>query len=85
MKVSDFEDKVWEVDGIRLTLRLPANSEVGDYDWQNAADQGWSVKKDIDTRIIPKINGAELVIIDGEGEEPNRRTLLRTTRKSYDK
>lgn len=83
MKVSEFEDKVWEIDRIRLVLRAPENQAVDAYDWQKAADQGLSIKEYIEIRITPKIRGIEAVIIDGDGEEPNRRTLLRTARESY--
>lgn len=85
MKASEFEDKVWEIDGIRLVLRVPPNQIVEDYNWQNAADQGWSVKKYIETRITPKVGNADLLIVDGDGEEPHGRTLLRTVRESYKK
>lgn len=85
MKASEFEDKVWEVDGIRLVIRAPEKHTVEDYSWTNAADQGSSIKKYADKRIIPKIGGCEWLILNGDGEEPNGRTLLRTVRDSYKK
>jgi hypothetical protein len=85
MKVCDFEDKVWEIDRIRLVLRIPEGQEVGEYDWKKAADEGWSVTKYLESRIAPKVGQAGVVVIDGDGEEPHGRTLLRTARASYKK
>lgn len=43
MKASEFEDKVWEVEGIRIVLRCPEDQVVTPYDYTNAASQTTSI------------------------------------------
>jgi len=39
MRVDEFEERVWAMEQVRLVLRRPSNADVGDYDFQNAANQ----------------------------------------------
>jgi hypothetical protein len=83
MIVIDFEEKVWEAEGIRIVVRAPVNTVVGDYDCQNAAQETWRVTQWLDSRVYPKLNGHEVTAIQGDGEEPHGRVFLRTLRQSY--
>jgi hypothetical protein len=85
MKATDFEDKVWEIEGIRIVLRCPPNTEVSGYDYKNAADQNSSVSEWLKGRVLPKINDISVDVIAGNGEQPHGRSLLRTVRSSYAK
>jgi len=81
--VEDFEEKVWEIDRIRIVVRAPAKDQVDDYNWQNSAAETQRVTEWLETRIVPKIGAREVIVIGGDGEEPHGRTLLRTLRDGY--
>ncbi|NQD96564.1 hypothetical protein HP532_28305 [Pseudomonas sp. CrR25] len=83
MKASEFEEKVWAVEGIRIVLRTDPNTEVADYDYKKAADESWRVTELVDKRIAKHINGISHVMLQGDGEEPHGRVILRTIRKGY--
>ncbi len=36
MTVEEFEEKVWDVEGIRLVVRAGANASVDEYNYQKA-------------------------------------------------
>jgi hypothetical protein len=43
MKLADFEQKVWDVENIRIVVRADENDEVKDYNLKRAADETWVV------------------------------------------
>jgi hypothetical protein len=83
MTVEDFEERVWEIDHVRIVVRAGARVNIGDYDWQNSADQNQRVTSWLDTRITPRVQGNEVIVLDGTGEEVHGKTLLRTVREGY--
>ncbi|MFM5047313.1 hypothetical protein ACET69_20780 [Aeromonas veronii] len=85
ISVEEFEDKVWELEGVRVTIRAPKDAQVNDYDYQRATTETFNVSKFLRDKIVPRLNGHEAVVIQGDGEEPNGRTLLRNVRPTYKK
>lgn len=85
MKASEFEDKVWEVEGIRIVLRCPEDQVVTPYDYTNAASQTTSITSWLNGRVLPKLNGIPCEVIAGNGEQPHGRSLTRTVKASYAK
>ena len=83
MKASDFEEKVWAIEGIRIVLRTSPNKEVGDYNYKKAADESWRVTELGEKRIEKCIGDVPYVVIQGDGEEPNGKVILRTIRSGY--
>lgn len=83
MKVSEFEEKVWRVEGIRIVLRASPESVVADYDYKNAADERWRVTELIEKRIASRINGISTMVLQGNGNEPHGGVLLKNIRKGY--
>lgn len=83
MKVWKFEEKVWEVEGIRIVIRAPSDEDVANYTFKNGAQEGWRVTQLIEKRIQPKIGDKEVIIIQGDGEQPHGRVILRTVRRTY--
>lgn len=81
--VEEFEQKVWETENIRITIRASENTKVNDYEYQNAAQGNWSTKKWLDSRVLPCLNGNSVVVIQGNGEEPNGKTLVRNVKSTY--
>ncbi len=85
MTVKEFEEAVWKVENVRVVVRAADEKEkVGDYNYQNAANESWSIA-DWDRKRVRKKLGAkrEIIVIDGSGEVPHGGTLLRTIRRSY--
>jgi len=85
MKVRDFEDKVWETEGIRIVIHAKDNTDVEDYDYKKAADASWRITELGQKRIDKHLDGNTFSVIQGDGEEPNGRVILRTIRNSYTK
>ncbi|MFQ2214321.1 hypothetical protein [Aeromonas dhakensis] len=83
MTVEELEEAIWEIEGIRVIIRAPEGQVVDDYGYQNAAYQTWNVKKFLDDRVRPCVPGYEVMVIQGNGEEPHNRTLLRNVRPTY--
>ncbi len=83
MKVGDFEDMVWATDSIRVVIRAGRNSPVGDFNWNNAAQETQSLTDYIRIRIQSRIGQLEFSVIDGRGNEPHGRMLLRNLRRLY--
>ncbi len=81
--VQEFEEQVWSIEGIRLVIRAPEGTQISDYDYKNAAQSNINVTKWISTRITPSLNGFEATVIQGNGEEPHGRNLLKKVRETY--
>lgn len=83
MKTRDFEDKVWEVEGIRIVLHAGNDVQVGDYNYKKAADESWRITEFGEKRLEKHLNGITYSTIQGDGEEPHGRVILRTVRNGY--
>lgn len=83
MKAAEFEEKVWAIEGIRIVLRTDPKKEVGDYNYKKSADESWRVTELGEKRIEKCIGDIPYVIIQGDGEEPNGKVILRTIRGAY--
>jgi hypothetical protein len=85
MRVDVFEARVWEVEGIRIVVRAPERTEVGDYEWQNAAQETWRVTQWLENRLLPRLNGHQVVVLQGDGAQPHGRVILRNLRQSWNR
>lgn len=83
MKARDFEDKVWEVEGVRIVLHTGNATEVKDYDYKKAADETWRITELGEKRLNKHLDGITYSVIQGDGEEPHGRVILRTVRNGY--
>ncbi|WOB25909.1 hypothetical protein NYR95_19885 [Xanthomonas dyei] len=83
IKAADFEDKVWAIEGVRIVLRVDQNTLVEDYSYKKAADESWRIKELIDKRIEKCVGATPIVVVQGDGEEPHGRVILRTLRTGY--
>jgi|TARA_R100000501_G_scaffold2927_2_gene6802 hypothetical protein len=81
--IEEFEQKIWELEGIRVIVRGAENTQVQSYNYKNAVSGGWSTTKWLSSRVLPKLDGNEVIVIQGNGEEPNGRTLVRNVKDSY--
>lgn len=83
MQVKDFEDGVWNCEGIRIVVRAAQDQTVNDYDKNNAAPASWSVSEWLKKRVVPCLNGIDAVVIAGDGQEPHGKILIKKIRQSY--
>jgi hypothetical protein len=83
MTVKELEAKVWEQDGVRMIVRDRSKLKTKEYGQVKAAQGSWSIKRFIRNRIEPLVKDKEVVIIDGNGNIPHGKTLLKKVRKSY--
>ncbi len=79
----EFEHTVWLIEGIRIVIRAPRSEKIGNYKPKRAADEGWSITKWLESDRLKGAKPFEITVIDGDGEEPHGRSLLRTVRQTY--
>ncbi len=85
MNVTEFEKRVWEVDGLRVVVRAPHKAIVQDFTWVNGADRGMRLTEYLNTRIYPRINPYEANVVTGDGSLPHGGTLVGKVRQSYER
>lgn len=83
MKVSELEQRVWELEGLRIVVRANRNDEVEDYDYKNAANENWRTAEFVKNRVERRVGGREVTVIQGDGKIANGNLLLYALRKSY--
>ena len=84
MTTEQFEDKVFDVDKVRIVLRTSKyKTTFEDYPYVRKAGDKTSINDWLDTRIKSLIGDCEVVVIDGSGQYPHGNTNMETVRKSY--
>ena len=83
MRIDEFENAVWETEGVRIVIRAPVNQQVEDYDQQRRAIQTWSIQEFLNQRIVDRIGNRQVEVVNGAGRIPRRHTRMRTIRRSY--
>ena len=84
MIVSEFENRIFEIEEVRLIVRAPAGAEVEDYDFQRCAADGATVTEWLKQRVHPRVGEFEVTLIDGTGVSPHGRTKMMTLRQTYE-
>lgn len=84
MKVKELEDSVYDLDEVRIVVRVPRNDDVGDYTYERKASDSTSVTEWLDQRVRPLLTDRTRVeVVDGYGAIPHGRTSLGVVRQSY--
>jgi hypothetical protein len=83
MKVVDFEQRVWELEHLRIVVRSDRQDEVEDYDYKNAANENWRTAEFVKNRVVGRVGGREVTVIQGDGKLAHGNVLLYALRKSY--
>jgi hypothetical protein len=79
MKLADFEQKVWDVENIRIVVRADENDEVRDYNYKKSATETWTTNEFLKNRIGSK----KVVVIRGDGQKSRGGVKLRNLRATY--
>ena len=85
MRVSEFEQAVFVTEDVVIRIRAPLAVEVDDYEYERQASGATSVTNWLETRILPKLRGNQVSIVDGNGQTPHGRTKLETLRSTYER
>lgn len=83
MKVGDFEQRVWELEGLRIVVRANRRDEVEDYDYKNAANENLRTTEFLKNRVVGRTGDREVTIIQGDGRIAHGNLLLSVLRNSY--
>lgn len=84
MNVWEYEKSVYEREEVRIVIRAPWKTQVGDYAYERAAAGNSSVSAWLQARIHHAVGDYEVVVLDGTGSVPHGRTKMATLRGSYE-
>jgi hypothetical protein len=83
IKVEDFEAQVWALEGIRIIVRAEWDFRVEPYPYKKASKDGINVTKWVKDRVMPYLKDLQVIVIQGNGEQPHGGTLIRNVKASY--
>ena len=83
MTVYEFEQKVFELEGVRIVIRATGAAKLGSYDYVKSYPQSNTVMSWLKTRVFGKTGNLDVVVIDGAGALPNRKMHMATLRDGY--
>lgn len=84
MTVKEFEEAVWQLEGIRLVIREAPGAEVADYDYERCGQSDYSLSEWLRNRVYPRLDGQEVVVVNGYSTMPHGRTRLDNLRATYE-
>ena len=83
MNAWEFEEAVWNLEGIRIVVRAPYGEQVSNYDYERADRGNRTLSIFIATRIKPCVGDHDVMAINGSGQVVHGGTHLETIRRSY--
>ena len=81
--VKEFEQRVWEVEGVRLVVRAKPTEDVEHYGFERAFDDNRTLQVLLKSRIRPCIKNYKVQAVKGDGTLAHTATKLRNLRASY--
>ena len=83
MQVWKLEQKIFELEGVRIFVRAASDEKVGKFDYQRCTRGNMSIADWLETRVYPLTGDFEVVVVNGRGEMPHGKTHMTTLRDSY--
>lgn len=83
--VGQFENRVWELERIRVVVRADRRAEVGKYGFGYKARRAMTVARFVEDRIMGSVGNFGVAVVDGSGRVPGEDTPVGTVRDSYRK
>ncbi len=83
MSVLELEQIILDLEEIRIVIRAPLNSDLGEYNYTRKAAGTASIAEWLEQRVLPIVGGYPVAVVDGQGVSPNRRTRMSTIRETY--
>jgi hypothetical protein len=81
----EVETAVFALEAVRILIRAPENSKLGDFQFVRKAADNASISEWLEQRILPITKGFPVVVIDGTGSIPRGQKKMSTLRQSYAK
>jgi hypothetical protein len=80
----EFEKKVFEVESVRIFIRLPDVRTLENYKYTNKALDDWSVEEWLSSRVRPYTGDATVIVMDGNAKPYVRGNLkMFRVRRTY--
>jgi hypothetical protein len=83
MTPTEIEQKVFELEHVRIVIRAKSSESLGDYSYLRKAADGSSITEWIHSRLKHIVGDSDVVVVDGSGAIPHGRTRMSTLRASY--
>ncbi len=84
MQAWKFEQKIFELEGVRILIRTSSEAKIPKFEYLRAAADNTRLSDWLNTRIYPLTGELEVVVVNGRGEiDPNGKTKMATLRNSY--
>ncbi len=83
MTPTEIEQKVFELEQVRIFIRAKSSENFGDFKYMRKAADASSITEWLLSRIRPLVGDSEVVVVDGSGAIPHGRTRMSTLRASY--
>ncbi|WP_102400951.1 hypothetical protein [Haloimpatiens massiliensis] len=81
---SELERKIYELEEVRVVIRVDKNQEFKDYDYSRKTATNTSISEWLNTRVKPLLGtDVQVDVIDGTGNNPHGRTKIENVRNSY--
>jgi hypothetical protein len=84
MTPTEIEQKIFDLEEIRVVIRAQSNTKLGNYNFDRKAAINASISEWLSSRVYPILDGNEIVVVDGTGAIPHGRTKLAKLRESYE-
>lgn len=85
VRLKEFEEQVWNLEGIRIVVRAPSTKRTNPYNYLRKAQYNWNVAKWLQDRIGKFFDDeVDVIVISGTGHITHGATQLRTVRESYE-
>lgn len=83
VSASEFEDQFQDVEGIRIVLRVPEDTEVDPYPFKRQAT-GKTSLAEFKRNRLSQLGTISYEIVAGDGSSPHGKTNLDSIRESYE-
>lgn len=83
MRAVEIEEAVFALEEVRIVIRCNPRADLGDYQYTRRAAGNSSVTEWLEQRIVPIVDGHQVVVINGQGEIPHGRTRMERLRSTY--
>lgn len=83
VSINDFEQRVLELEQVRIVIRAPVGARVPAYPYTRQAAGSAQVNEWLEARVRPLTGDQQVIVIDGSGVHPHGRTKMETLRSSY--
>ncbi|MCL2194621.1 MAG: hypothetical protein FWB76_01575 [Oscillospiraceae bacterium] len=81
--VTEFEEKVFKTEGVRIVIRATENEKVSDYPYKQKEAERNSVAEWFTRRLKPKLGELQVEVVNGKGDCVPWQTHMGTVRASY--